>query len=101
MNSRVNRKSGKSGQAALEYFIIFAAIVAGTLISSQVLWPRIRDRLQGHGKEGQGGFYYDAGKRLVTADGGGAGGFNDVVSQVTEIDVYTDPSDSGGWGGGG
>ena len=69
MRDRGNKKR-LLGQSTLEYFIIFAVIGAMTLISMGELWPIIRDRLQGTGPEGEGGFYYDAASRLVGADGG-------------------------------
>lgn len=101
MNKRGILKGHYRGQATLEYFIIFAAIAAVMLISSMKLWPRIRDRLQGTGANGEGGFYYEAGSRLVGADGGGAGTYTDTESQVTEIIVPpTGSTDPYNWGGG-
>ncbi|MCG8430871.1 MAG: hypothetical protein MJA29_06850 [Candidatus Omnitrophica bacterium] len=73
MKNTPHLKKSKKGQAALEYFILFTAIAAGTLISMQVLWPRVRDVMQGEGPEGEGGFYYEVGQRLVDSDGGGRG----------------------------
>lgn len=71
MKNRPNRKKSMKAQAALEYFVLFAVIGAATLLSMEVLWPRVRDVLHG----GQGTFYYDAGTRLINADTGGRTSF--------------------------
>ena len=57
------RRVLRRGQAAIEYFVIFAAIIAFAVISAERLWPQVRDSLQG-----PTGFFGRAATRLVEAD---------------------------------
>jgi hypothetical protein len=55
--------SENRGQASLEFFLLLAAIAVLTVISSQSLWPTVRDALQG-----SNGFFARAADGLVNAD---------------------------------
>lgn len=62
------KKSLKSGQASLEYFLIFAAILGLTLLSASTFFPAVRRTIQGG--SGRTGFFQKVSTGLLTADQG-------------------------------
>lgn len=62
--NKIKRIKRNRGQAAIEYFLLLAAIGALTAISMGRLWPDVRESLQGNG-----GFFNRAADGLIHADG--------------------------------
>ena len=60
----------RRGQAAIEYFAIFAAILAFAVISAGKIWPQLVSSLQGTSVQGGAGdgFFQRAATALVEAD---------------------------------
>lgn len=54
----------RSGQAAVEYFTVFAVVMALTLLTSYTFWPSVRDYLFG-----RDGFSAEVRRRVQFADG--------------------------------
>ena len=59
-------RTRRKGQAALEYFIIFAAIGILGLISVSTFLPRMREAIQGSAT--QDGYFQNAADRIIKAD---------------------------------
>ncbi len=59
-----------SGQAALEYFILFSAMLAIGLVSVSTFLPKLRETIQGN--ETQQGYSKAVADKIINADGGGS-----------------------------
>jgi uncharacterized protein (UPF0333 family) len=63
----------RQGQAALEYFILFAVIVSITLVSLSTFYPQFKDAVFGDGVSD--GYVVSALKGIMNADGNKASAY--------------------------
>jgi len=80
----------RRGQASVEYFLLLAAIGVLTVISTQRLWPDIREALQG-----SGGFFVRTADRLTNADLHGTSSGPAVADE--SVDGYNPVDWNAGW----